>query len=282
MIRRHVGSEWWLVTQHDHALLAGELARHVGGAILPLAQETIQGIAQHDAGWQQHDSAPTLNDRGQPLDVFESPLSLGLKMWRRSSQLATTIGDYPALLVSLHSLSLSAHAAAKALPGKPTTIPELRLQFDLNKFQHAEVELQENCRRNLGMRLDIPLTLGLAHDSMDPAEQQLLFDSRWLSAMDQLSLDLCCTHAPFAALSHLTAHPGGPDLQLMVSRTGLATLCVSPWPFTTPWLDVSVPFRRIPDRSYLSREQFLEDFNTAPVEAMHLRLDPPGPLAAAG
>ena len=55
MIARKTHDGWLLVTQHDHALLAGELARHVGNAavapVMPM-QSVISAVAMHDAGWR--------------------------------------------------------------------------------------------------------------------------------------------------------------------------------------------------------------------------------------
>ena len=82
MIRRHVADEFWLIAQHDHALLSGHLAEQIGGGEFERpAPRAIRGIALHDCGWPLHDDeAPTLNERGQPLDVFEST-PLFQKLW---------------------------------------------------------------------------------------------------------------------------------------------------------------------------------------------------------
>lgn len=282
MIRRHAGSEWWLITQHHHALLAGELARHLGGAVRPLSPEAVAAVGQHDCGWPAvHDEQPTLNDAGQPADVFETPLELGLRIWRESSARAfAALGPYGGLLVSLHSLSLSAHAAARTLNPRPTAPADLKAQFEVNKFQHAEVELQENCRRAVGLRTDHPLTLGLAEDSLDPAEQQLAYDFRWLQGMDQLSLDLCCTRPPFPSIAHVPSSPGAGAMHLTVTRTGPASACVNPWPFASPRLAMAVPFRRVPDRPIPSVEHLRRLYASTREETATLTLEPPGPLAA--
>lgn len=271
-----------MITQQDHALLAGELARHLGGIVQPLAPPTVEAIAQHDCGWPGgHDDAPALNDAGQPLDVFESGLEMGLRIWRESSRRAAeALGPRGGLLVSLHSLSLSAHAAARLLNPRPASPVDLKAQFEVNKFQHAEIELQESCRRQLGLRIDAPLTLGLAEDSLDPAEQQLAYDFRWLQAMDQLSLDLCCTHPPFPSIAHVARSPGGSALHLTVTRSGMASACVSPWPFLSPRLAVTAPFRRLPDRPIASVEHFRRVYASTRPESAIFTLEPPGPLAA--
>ena len=71
----------------------------------------------------------------------------------------------------------------------------MRARFENNKFQHRQIEIQEEVRGKLGMRTDIPLTLGLAGSGFDLREDQLHFDFRWLQALDQISLGICCTHA---------------------------------------------------------------------------------------
>src|SRR4051794_6588820 len=104
MIRRRVGNEYWLITQHDHALRSGELARHVGNKLFDAPTESaIKGISLHDCGWPLHDDQPTLNAKHQPIDVFESTHEIALKVWQAGSERAVEAGDdYAALLVSLH------------------------------------------------------------------------------------------------------------------------------------------------------------------------------------
>ena len=58
MIRHHLGDDFVLITQHDHAQLSGRLARHVGNSLFSAPtpfQETVDGIALHDCGWPLHD-----------------------------------------------------------------------------------------------------------------------------------------------------------------------------------------------------------------------------------
>jgi hypothetical protein len=284
MIRRHAGDEWWLFTQDDHARLSGDLAMQLGGgdeAVTPLGPEVVRAIASHDAGWPDADGLPLLNAQHQPIDVFETPLPDALAIWRRSSQRAwASHGDRAGLLVSLHSLALSAAAAGRALQPPVAGPPDFRLHFQVNKFQHAEVEQQETCRRRLGMRDDIPLTLGLAADSIEPAEQQLIYDFRWLQAMDMLSLNLCCTTAPFPTLHHVSAKPGGVELRVHVSRVGPGRALVRPWVFAVPRVTVAIPFRRLLATAFVTAEAYREALSAAPLEELALELFPTGPLAA--
>src|SRR2546423_13498096 len=168
MIRRHVGNEFWLFTQHDHALLSGKFAEHFGNERDGYARpepfdSVIRGVSMHDSGWPLHDDAPTLNKNHLPLDVFETPPTIGPKVWTESSKRAAAEDPYAGLLVSLHGLSLSIFATS----GSPVTnekfdVNEPRTRFEVNKFQHAQIELQEKLRQQLGMRTDISLRHGIA------------------------------------------------------------------------------------------------------------------------
>lgn len=269
MIRKHVGNEYWLIAQHDHALLAGELARRVGarGYAAP-SDSAVRGIALHDCGWPLHDDEPTLNEKGLPLDVFETPPPIGLKVWSEGARRAAREPDaYAALLVSLHTLSLSVYATTPSpIVHERFDMSDATNRFEVNKFQQQQIELQEELRRRLGMRVDEPRRFGLAEQSREPRERELIFDFRLLQAMDKLSLSICCTTPPFEALEPLLTEPDGEYRAIDVRRAGTFELALAPWPFRDERLEVSVPFRRLPGRAYASDEAFRAAHGAAPVE----------------
>src|SRR5436190_8640121 len=233
MIRRRVGDEFWLIPQHDHAILSGELARHFGNdrCAKPQAASSVLGVSLHDCGWPIHDECPTLNQNGFPLDVFETSPEIGLNVWTESAKRAAAQDPYAGLLVSLHSLSLSALATSQVFDNEQFDVSNARVRFEVNKFQHLQIELQEKLRKRLGMHTDTPLRLGLAENSTDPREQALEFDFRMLQAMDKLSLCICCTKPPFAKVEPVMDYPGGKAISLVVQRPEPHKLLVDPWPF---------------------------------------------------
>jgi Protein of unknown function (DUF3891) len=275
MIRRQVGNEFWLIPQHDHALLSGELAKHVGNQHFarptPLEQ-TIEAVSLHDSGWPLHDEQPTLNKEGLPIDVFESTPEIGFKVWAESARQAAEKNPYTGLLVSLHSLSLSALAVSQAFGNEKFDPKDMRVRFEVNKFQHAQIELQEKLRKQLGMRTDVPLMLGLAEKSNDPAEQSLLYNFRLLQAMDKLSLCICCTRPPFGKIEAMTDLPGGRAMPLNVSRPVPEKLIVEPWPFDSETIEVSFPFRRLSVEKFADETMFREKFAMAPWESFRCQV----------
>ncbi|MBV8781253.1 MAG: DUF3891 family protein [Phycisphaerae bacterium] len=250
MIRRLMGSEWLLIAQVDHAHLAGELADRIGNEIFdPPDNRSLfhDAVANHDQGWIEADRKPTLNLRGEPIDFTEIAIATALSIWGSSAEQAADLGPLPGLLVSLHSLSLS------IMRGSDANIDATR-RFALNKFQHRQIELQESCRKKLGLAGDIPLHHGLPEKSDDPRDKSIVHQFRLLQAMDAMSLAACCSKPPATELSPVFARAGGRAHTLRIRRSGEKTLHISPWPFDVERFNLDVPARPIPAEPFVSPE----------------------------
>lgn len=261
MIRRRMEDEFFLITQHDHAVLSSQLASHYGnGRFLPAdpRAETISAIRLHDCGWPLHDDSPTLNAGHLPLDVFETPLDLGIRVWRASAENVVNEAMYTQLLVSLHVLGLSGCAASHT-----HTRTE---QFELNKFQQREIERQVELRKQLGLSTEIPLRLGLALDNRTQSEAVLKFNHNIFQAMDRISLALCCTEPPFPRIENIFPRPGSTPDTLHFRRSSATSLRVEPWPFDARALNFKVPFRAVSAQSYASVEEFRQCYAAAPIQ----------------
>jgi hypothetical protein len=279
MIRRQVGAEsFWLITQHDHAQVSGQLARHLGNASFapPSSESAMLGIALHDCGWPIHDDRPTLNTNHQPLDVFETPRELGLEVWDASAIRATQRDDYAGLLVSLHGLALSVFATSQSpvVSGSPWNMNDTRARFELNRFQHKMIELQESLRQRLGLRTDRPLKHGLAEEAGDAKEQRLTFDFRLLQAMDRLSLSICCTHPPFAAIEPLIPRPGEAAQSIRVARPRSDLLHLHPWIFASDEVRIDLPYRQLRTQQCQDLASFRAAYAAAPVQQFTVAIRP--------
>lgn len=276
MIRHRRGDEFLLVTQHDHAQLSGRLATHLGNsAFAPPSpyRETVDGIALHDCGWPLHDDEPTLNPQGQPLHVLESPMLIATRVWTESARRAAEVHPYTGLLVSLHVLALS-DVAQKRDQSPHERFRDARDLFELNKFQHRQVELQESLRRGLGMRTDVPLQLGLAEPNVDPDEDLLRFNYNLLKLLDRLSLDACCSEDLFDSVEGVHPRRGEAPLTLRIGHSGPGDLKVDPWPFHTAPLQYEVPCRRLPAQKYESDDEFRAAYRAAPRDTLTVALRP--------
>jgi hypothetical protein len=270
MIRRQTSDGYWLIKQNDHAVLAGEMARHLGNAQVVRPdpfESTLLGIANHDAGWPLHDDRPTLSAAKIPLDVFESPRQITHKVWLESANRAIAIDPYAGLLVCLHGLSLSAASVSANQPAKFDP-QQLRQQFDLNKFQHQMIERLEHLRPKVGLRIDRPLRLGLADSWTEPAEEMLKYNLRMLQAMDVLSLSICCTTPPDFISAHVSPTPGAQGVKLKITRPTPNEIRVSPWLFDVAKFEVSVPYRVVPQRTYQSNAELQVVYATAEIKSL--------------
>lgn len=265
MIRRRVGNCFELVTQHDHARLSGALASQIGRLLAPATRgwQSILGIALHDCGWPLHDESPTLNDAGEPSDVFETPPERAFGVWEAGAARAeATAPPYPALLVSLHVMSLCAGALRTAKQPLGNRQQFAAGQF-LNNQAGRQLRLRQQLSQSHGLRSDIPLHLGLVMPqgpgADDPAELALIYDFRLLQAMDLLSLCLTRSPMPASRLGPMPTAPRGPKRSFTVAKRAANRFELDPWPFLPQSMTFGVPTRRVPVEACES----LEDFRAA-------------------
>lgn len=258
VIRREDQDAFLLITQHDHALIAAELAERFGDGgtfARPEPREAaLRGVALHDCGWPLHDDQPTINKDGKPLDVFETLREIALPVWTASAEKAAAADPYAGLLVSLHVLSLSVFASSQTtFEHEKFDLAEPAAKFAVSKFQHREIERQENLRTQLGLRTDKPTHHKHPHEVTQKKEDQLTFNFRMLQAMDVISLAACCTTPPAKQTQDVMPRPGAAPIRLSVARRGNDVL-VDPWPFDQPQVELKIPVCRIAARTYVDHD----------------------------
>ena len=278
MIRRDApDGSYLLIAQHDHALLAGQLAAQFGNerfAAPDPREPVLTGVSLHDSGWPLHDDEPTLNSRGRPLDVFEVSRPIALRVWQASADRAEAAEPYAGLLASLHVLALSVFATSQtSFAHEKFDTADMTERFAINKFQHREVERQLALRKRLGLPTVIPLQHGLVPPGAPAGEgdERLRFNFRLLQAMDLISLALCCTNPPAERTQDVYPRPGGVAVRLAMSRAG-DDVRVDPWPFGVSAFSVDIPFRRVPGGAYADANALRDAYHHAPIESFAARV----------
>ena len=246
MIRRRHENDLLLITQHEHALLAGQLARRIGNGSFAPPQpidSVLTAISQHDSGWQSIDAHPSLNPDGLPAHVFETDIELATVAWAESVERLHAADPYAALLVSLHVMNLAAHAATSRAAVKHDTAR--RETFCINRFLHQQIETQEALRNELHLRVDLPLHRGLAEPGRSEDEDQLSLNFHTLQLMDQLSLTLCFNELISNKVRPIQPRSGAWPLTIRVDRRLDGAVRLDPWPFDVDWLELSIPAKRL-------------------------------------
>lgn len=274
MIRHQVGNDPILFTQDDHARFSGLLAERLGNSLFTRPQprrQVIDAVSLHDCGWVLHDQAPTLNEQGKPLDVFETPVSIAVRVWGESVRRVAEVDPYAGFLVSIHVFHLSAMAY------QHHTDPEDRRRhakelFDMNKFQQNQIEFQERQRLQMGLRTDIALELGLAPRGSGAMESQLRQNYQTLRMMDQISLAVLRDDQPFASIDDVAPHIGSEPLNLQLRYPSPWTVSVTPWPFDADRIEAMVPCRRLTGATFPSAEALAAQYHAAPVQGQAVRV----------
>mgnify|MGYP000903459696 CR=1 FL=1 len=102
--------ELLIVAQADHARFAAELLalwRTDGLPGHPRRKELLFAVGEHDNGWRELDSAPTVDPAtGGPMDFLGAPVATKVEVWRRGTARFAGEHPYAAALIAQHALRL--------------------------------------------------------------------------------------------------------------------------------------------------------------------------------
>ena len=173
--QKQVADSYWLVTQPDHATLAGALAGRIVSPEFPIIEASAaHAIAVHDAGWAIFDAEanvmamPALDDRGKPLSFLEIEPPQFLRAWTASIERAAGVFPAGGYIVSQHFCALGEGRLAAAID-----VPENSAR--LRSFLNQEAERRERL---------------MAEESRSQEELDSLL--LVLQFCDLVSLYLCC------------------------------------------------------------------------------------------
>ncbi len=270
MLKTHQHNRLWLITQPDHAQVAGYLAAHWGNddfvrpgcyASVPdserLRAETLMAIAQHDNGWWEWAASPDLADAdGLPSGLAEvlKDQQAGMNRWRTGLARFNN-RPYVNLLMSHHAYWLY---AAKVQPSPDPAFahplfwnraPEEL--FPGNREQGVEFIAELESLRQPWieeLRAD-PATASW----VDPVNFNP--HGRLLQLLDGLSLSLCSALIPARngdakglggdefELHHVPRRSWDDRVTIEVSASNERRIVLDPYPFDTDPLPVGVPAR---------------------------------------
>jgi hypothetical protein len=139
-----VAQDWWLVTQADHAALAGDLAARLDFPAIPaLSSEVIRAIAAHDAGWTQFDAAVTTSRVSPPKSFLAISPAQFLIAWADSIRAAEEIGAIAGIIVSEH-FSRLARTRLASRADSPEDVQRLEAFLSHEGRRQAQVGRQVN------------------------------------------------------------------------------------------------------------------------------------------
>lgn len=254
MIRRESDRSWLVISQIDHARIAGEIAAAWGSeelGPLPLPELLVPAILHHDDGWKEWEAEPQVDPvSGGPRHFTEMPMPEATAIWQRSIEQAAKRHAMGGLWVSKHF----AHLAMLARPFRRADKTE---KAAIDQFVVLQKSVRSNLRRAaLSMFGDIP-----------ELEAAIELGLRWLQFFDALSLWLCCEEVKEPKTFEL------PDGRTLTARPqSKENIVLEPWPLRPKLLTMSVTCRRIVARSYADSAQLGEALVFGSPASLHWRL----------
>lgn len=107
MIVRPAGDRQLLITQPDHARLAGRIMAHCAPlAVNPRRDAILHAISEHDNGWAEEDASPTVDPRtGAIVDFVSAALEVRHAVWPRGIERLAS-DPWVAALVAQHAITV--------------------------------------------------------------------------------------------------------------------------------------------------------------------------------
>ncbi|MGE0609222.1 MAG: DUF3891 family protein [Pirellulales bacterium] len=221
---------WALITQIEHARLAGDLA--VGWRRLPSdSPQLLQAIYHHDDGWANWELRPDIEpESGLPRDFMEMPLADSLPIWRESIDIAANIGPLAGYIVSRHFSVLLERGM------RQWDLGEQQKLLTATAYLRQQSALQTRLLLQWQPDAELPTSRAKAENTL-----------AWLQFFDGLSLWLCCQPRtePYSFQP-----PQGPDVH--VAPTSAGEIEVAPWPFSQPQLCLTAAASAVSEKTYES------------------------------
>lgn len=267
MVCPYDGSKLLLVLQTDHSRIAGLLASHWGnGQFAKLQPYTSMVLAaqEHDSGWWDWEIKPSVNEHGYPSDYIGSIKHLGTGVWldlyRRAIERLASRDLYAAYFVSMHGEALLTQGM-----GLLPSMPDYRDDPTVQDFIAEQKALRATWLPKLEQNETLRGACGHEH---------LWINFKLMEVFDQFA-QFVCNRYPFnnrarknGPTNNLSNVPvpvadGKPDVTLTITVQNEHEAIVQPYPFDISPLPLSFEGRLVPNRSYSTQEEFLENFYNA-------------------
>lgn len=226
--------DFTMITQHDHAKLAGQLAEGWDVDWFPnteVRRHFIYAAYQHDRGWMDLDAAPFWNDAADaPYSFRDFPFEPRFVFYKKGIDEVETHSPYSALLCSMMYSSLF----------------EQMKEPVVQRYVKAEYQRQERLRQKLGIRTE----------RQREEQQQML---KMLLLCDEMSLFVCMAepgnvHDWFRDGLHYTFSRLN-NRKIEITWNGIRQVYVSE-PFFPQDITVLLPYKKV-EKSIIQQKGIL-------------------------
>jgi len=281
------GGRLALVTQRDHAALAGWFAEHWGNEqfVVPAPREALVIAAtHHDDGWLELDGRPMYNAaRQRPAHFIELPLTETVGPYGRGVESVYARDAHAGALVSMHFSGFytgrwglgggDGAPSRNELAREVVAVQEARWMPALREawgYRGRRSEFDAGTWHAYEVLQAVDL-LSLAHGLADleraaPAIEPIDVTST-LARTEQTAGPRFVTGVPVRA--------GGPYVAITLTVTEPGRVQLDPYPLRERELEFVLPVREIDDRVYGDADDAARAFHSAPVREMRVAVTHP-------
>jgi Protein of unknown function (DUF3891) len=231
-----------MITQNDHAKLAGLFAAHWGNRQFerPRPYVSMMRAAQyHDSGWLRYETNPYLDPAtGKSPSYQQVPNdAVQLAAYQTAIDMLTDVDRYSGLMISKHRTGLwqSRYGAIT----QPPAGPPRQLSEDIRNF----IAKNEARQQAIATSLD--------HD-------EIAVNYALLQVWDLLSLYVCShdQHPNHVVAPAPTDYTEGKGVALALTSASPTAIVIDPFPFDQAPLDVAVVHRHLPQSALRDADTF--------------------------
>ena len=244
VLERH--QSYSLVTQNDHAQIAGVVARNCNEEYFfddNRTHEVLLAIKEHDRGWIELDSSPVWNDQTEkPYSFIDYPLSLKITFYKKGVDEVEKMSKYAGLLCSFH------YASFIQDPSEPA----------VREFWQKEKQRQERLSKELQLA-------GNEHK-----QETLMYHLDLLKFCDYLSLYICLNEPGDNKGIHPFFRNGFPQLFPFVTEKPIVAHWVNQESVSLSFsplkgeMEVELPFRTV-SKEQIEKDGVLQAYKDTPV-----------------
>ena len=244
MIRRDKNDGWILITQHNHALLSGQIMANWGNDCFVKPDpynEVLFAIKEHDSGWKDWDSNPKINtENGFPANFTEmSPYDQSI-IWSKCYRSHSSDHPYASALTALHFSKFNSSNLKKDPENEQLKL----LQLDMRDF------------------ISKVLNFNISNGSSNRIPDEIRVNLKMLQIGDILSLTLCHGWRSIEITEAPMDYRGAQTTLKMESEDGL-NYRISPYPFDNSNLEFNIVGKNLHANSFANDQELRDAIDTS-------------------
>lgn len=249
MIRKEEKEGCFLISQHDHADLAGDVMKYWGNDRFTRPEpydEVMFAISEHDNGWRSWDSSPKVNpENGYPMNFMEMNFPDQYEIWTTCFKRHAAEHPYASALIALHFRTFNDRVVNK----NPSNKGAKALRAEMDDF------------------VSRMLKINISNSDFDSLLWHVRTNLRFVQIGDVISLALCHGWSEIEINDVPLDYNGSVEIIDIRSDDG-KNFIVTPYPFSRPSIGCGIRGRHVNQKKFSSDGELRQKLREIPYETL--------------